>query len=143
VARSEGCCIRGDITIEYALASQQAGVVLIRSDRRDHLPYGLAEGCTGSPSISVLHHTDGSEEILPVMISTKIREGERIYHRQPGAGSHGNPLSREEQTVAWDVKNERVSIESAREDYGVVTDPDNFQVDQQATRLLRQQITST
>ena len=87
---------RGGMAIEREWTLLDGEVdLLIRSDRRDHLPYGLAEGRDGSPSISVLHHADGSEEILPVMVSTRIKADERIYHRQPGAGGHGNPLSRE------------------------------------------------
>ena len=72
------------------------------------------------------------------MVSTRNQQVERLYHRQSGVGCHGNPFSRDKQAVACDVKNEHVSIEAAAEDYGVIIDPDNFHVDQQATRLLRQ-----
>jgi len=132
---------RGGMAIEreWTLLAGEADL-LIRSDRRDHLPYGLSGGRDGSPSISILHHMDGSEEILPVMISTQLKEGERIYHRQPGAGGHGNPLSRDPEAIAWDVKNDRVSGEAARDIYGVVVDPVNFHVDPQATQSLREQL---
>lgn len=131
---------RGGMAIEreWTLLAGEADL-LIRSDRRDHLPYGLSGGQDGAPSISVLHHRDGSEEILPVMISTQIKESERLYHRQPGAGGHGDPFRRDPETIAWDVRNERVSIQAARDEYGVVVNPADFQVDEQATRLLREQ----
>ena len=130
---------RGGMAIEreWTLLDGEADL-LIRSDRRDHLPYGLAEGRDGSPSISVLHHADGSEEILPVMVSTRIKADERIYHRQPGAGGHGNPWSREPEAIAWDVKNDRVSILAARDKYGVVVDPETYEIDEQATQTLRE-----
>jgi hypothetical protein len=42
----------------------------------------------------------------------------------PGGGGYGNPLERPVEKVVWDVRNGLVSIEGAREDYGVViTDP--------------------
>ena len=132
---------RGGMAIEreWTLLAGDADL-LIRSDRRDHLPYGLSGGRDGSPSMSILHHMDGSEETLPVMVSTHLKEGERIYHRQPGAGGHGNPLSRDPEAIAWDVKNDRVSVEAARDIYGVVVDPVNFLVEPQATQSLREQL---
>ena len=30
--------------------------------------------------------------------------------------------------MAWDVKNEYISLEQAREDYGVIVDPETFEV---------------
>ena len=72
------------------------------------------------------------------MVSTQIKAGERFYHRQAGAGGHGNPLRRESEAIAWDVKNDRVSMEAARDKYGVVVDPETYQVDEQATRTLRE-----
>jgi len=38
------------------------------------------------------------------------------------------------------VRNEIVSIESAREDYGVIIDPVTFEVDRDATENLRKQM---
>ncbi len=134
---------RGGMAIEreWTLLEGEADL-LIRSDRRDHLPYGLSGGQPGSGSLSVLHATDGSETILPVMVSTRIKKNERLYHRQPGAGGHGNPFSRDPKAIAWDVRNDRVSAQPTREKYGVVVDPVSFEVDQQATQDLRNQFTS-
>ena len=46
------------------------------------------------------------------MISTSIKEGERIYHRQAGGGGWGNPLERSPQAVERDVRNDKVSVAS-------------------------------
>ena len=43
-------------------------------------------------------------------------------------GGYGNPLEREPESVAGDVKNEYISLEQAREDYGVIVDPETFEV---------------
>ena len=109
---------------------------MARLPRRDHLPYGFDGGHVGSPSTSVLHHPDGSEEVLPVMVSTRMTSGERIYHRQPGAGGHGDPMARDPGAVALDVRNDRVSVEAARALYGVVVEPDTFEVNEAATNKL-------
>ena len=54
---------RGGLAIEreWWLLEGEAHLA-IRSDRRDHLPYGLYGGRSGTGSINVLHDTDGSEE---------------------------------------------------------------------------------
>ncbi len=57
----------------------------IRSDRRDHLPYGLYDGQPGGGSTNILHSGE-DEEVLPTMISTRMVAGQRLYHRQPGGG---------------------------------------------------------
>jgi N-methylhydantoinase B len=130
---------RGGLAIEreWTLVAPEAQLT-IRSDRRDHLPYGLQEGGAGRGSINILHHSDGREpEVLPTMISTSMRAGERIYHRQPGGGGWGSSLSRDPELVADDVRNERVSVEEAREKYGVGIDPATGTLDREATKALR------
>ena len=71
------------------------------------------------------------------MISTRMTTGETIYHKQPGGGGHGNPLQRLPAAVAWDVKNDKVSIEAARKQYGVVLDHRTLEVDEAGTAALR------
>lgn len=115
----------------------------IRSDRRDHLPYGLYSGKEGGGSINVLHKGGGVEEVLPTMISTTMKGGEVLYHRQPGGGGWGDPLKRAPEAVARDVKNEKVSLHSARDLYGVVLDEATGEVDQAATRAQRKGMRET
>ena len=128
---------RGGLAIEreWQLLTGEAHLA-IRSDRRDHLPYGLYGGQSGTGSINLLHRANG-EEVLPTMISTSIQAGERIYHRQAGGGGWGDPRQRDPQAVARDVKNDKVSLSAARQHYGVVLDPETFAVDHEATQTLR------
>lgn len=131
---------RGGLAIEreWQLLAGEAHLA-IRSDRRDHLPYGLYGGKPGTPSINILHHVD-NQEVLPTMISTIMEAEERIYHRQPGGGGWGDPLSRVPSDVADDVKNEKISLTAAREQYGVVLDKGTMEVDAIATEVLRSQL---
>lgn len=110
----------------------------IRSDRRDHLPYGLSGGRPGTGSINVLRRESAEEETLITMVSTTMQAGERLYHRQAGGGGWGDPLERDPDLVAQDVRNDKVSLASARDDYGVVLDPDTFAVYHDATTRARQ-----
>lgn len=43
-------------------------------------------------------------------------------------GGYGNPLKRPAEKVAMDVKNEYITVEQAESDYGVLVDPETFQV---------------
>jgi N-methylhydantoinase B len=128
---------RGGLAIEreWLLLSGEAHLA-IRSDRRNHRPYGLSGGKPGSPSINRLFHT-GIEEVLPTMISTSMVAGERIYHCQPGGGGFGDPFQRAPEAVAQDVRNEKVSLAAAREQYGVVLEAETLAVDTAATEALR------
>ncbi len=43
-------------------------------------------------------------------------------------GGYGDPFKRPAEKVAMDAKNEYITVEQARTDYGVVLDPDTFAV---------------
>ena len=108
----------------------------IRSDRRDHLPYGLYGGYPGRGSINQLRGKQ-PDQVLPTMISTSIHKGERLYHRQAGGGGWGNPLERSPDAVQRDVKNDKVSLMAANQEYGVVINENNWEIDRLATEELR------
>ncbi len=130
---------RGGMAVEreWRLLDGRAHLA-IRSDRRDHLPYGLSGGRPGTGSINVLSRESGEEETLITMVSTSMEAGERLYHRQAGGGGWGDPLERDPDLVAQDVRNDKVSLASARGDYGVVLDPETFAVYHDATTRARQ-----
>ena len=79
--------------------------------------------------------------------SQRIR-GHRLYELKPGdvilkisggGAGVGNPMERDPEKVRWDVYNEFISIEKARDMYGVVIDPVTLTVDQERTKVLRSQ----
>ncbi len=131
---------RGGLGIEreWRLLDGEAHLA-IRSDRRDHLPYGLCGGNSGSGSINILHHPD-EDEVLMTMISTSMCADERIYHRQAGGGGWGKAQERDPAAVARDVKNDKVSLAAARRDYGVVLDASTLAVDEEGTAALRREM---
>jgi len=68
-----------------------------------------------------------------------IPAGQRLVLKTPGGGGFGNPYKRSIDLVLDDIQLGYVSIEAAREEYGVVV-ADNLEVDKDATELLRQRI---
>ncbi len=128
---------RGGLAIERVWRCMTPGTSLIvRSDRADRRPYGLAGGGEGATSRNVLLRPDGAEETLPAMFSITIEAGDVYVHRTAGGGGWGDPLERDLEAVTADVANEKVSVDAARERYGVVILPDGA-VDAPATEALR------
>ncbi|MCP3688761.1 MAG: hydantoinase B/oxoprolinase family protein, partial [Gammaproteobacteria bacterium] len=60
-----------------------------------------------------------------------------IAFQSAGGGGYGDPFTRDLELVKRDVLYEYVSIEGARRDYGVVIDPENLEIDYDATAELR------
>ena len=112
--------------------------LIVRSDRAEHPPYGLAGGGPGAVSANVLHRPDGTTEVLPAMFSTTIEAGDVYEHRTAGGGGWGDPLSRDPAAVAEDVLDGKVSVGAALEQYGVAVSADGT-VDREATDERRRQ----
>ena len=66
-----------------------------------------------------------------------IQRGDVFRHIAAGAGGWGNPFERESQAVLKDVLEEKVSLAHARDAYGVVINPQTWEVDEVATQQLR------
>jgi N-methylhydantoinase B len=115
---------------------EHEGVLQVRSDRRDHRPFGLYGGSPGGPSENYLNpHTEN--RVLPSKLTMTIRRGDVFRHVLAGAGGWGDPLERDVQAVLRDVRNELLSPEKAEADYGVVVDTRTWAVDAAATAARR------
>lgn len=110
----------------------------LRGDRRDHPPYGLEGGGTGGPSAHVHITADGAEKNLPTMPMRGFAAAAGDVFRLVGAGGggYGDALDRQPERVLADVVAEKVSIDGAARDYGVIID-DDLAVDLGATQSLR------
>lgn len=81
---------------------------------------------------------DGATQVITDNVIETINPGERAANINPGGGGYGNPFERDVACVVQDVKNGLVSLEGARQDYGVViSDRETLAVDDEATRVLR------
>ena len=112
------------------------GVLQVRSDRRDHRPFGLYGGSPGAPSENCLN-PDQENRVLPGKFTMNIKRGDVLRHVLAGAGGWGDPLLRDPAAVLRDVRNELLSVTKAKEDYGVVVDTQRWTVDAAATLRAR------
>ena len=72
-----------------------------------------------------------------------LNRGDVFRHIMAGGGGYGDPLKRTPELVLKDVIEEKVTIDGAREDYGVVIikKAEEFIIDSIATKKLRTQHT--
>ena len=66
-----------------------------------------------------------------------VPSGTVLFQQAGGGGGYGNPYLRDVARVAEEAKNGIISIEKARDDYGVVIDPESFEVHFEETEKLR------
>jgi N-methylhydantoinase B len=119
----------------YTLLNDEATLQL-RSDRMKHRPYGLAGGGPARGARNVLN-PDGEAREMPAKFATTLRRGDVILHEQPGGGGYGDPFERDPERVAADVRDEKISLDYARREHGVVIDAVTLTVDEAATRAAR------
>ena len=119
----------------YRLLADEA-VLIMRSDRRTVLPYGLSGGLPGTPSYNLIN-PGPAQKILPAcpMSSTAMQAGDEFVHIQAGGGGFGNPAERPAEKVLEDVIDELITPDYAWDVYGVVIV--NGKIDQRATEALR------
>lgn len=99
--------------------------------------WGVAGGLPGGRTYGVLDSSIYGQGIEIIKTPDQpIAKGDLLSIRTGGGGGYGNPLERDPERVLEDVLEELVSIEAARELYGVVFD-DNGQVDFAETDRIR------
>jgi N-methylhydantoinase B len=122
--------------------NETAGMLQVRSDRRDHLPFGLYGGSPGQPSENYLN-PEGENRVLPGKFTMDVKKGDVFRHVLAGAGGWGDPLERDPAAVLKDVRNELLSVERAEADYGVVVNTRRWVVEAAATTKRREEIRAT
>lgn len=126
---------------EYRFLSAETQMVM-RSDRRRFLPYGLDGGNPGTPSWNLRNTGTPSQAAIPVMPMEAVLflQGETFLHVSAGGGGHGDPMDRDPEAVLDDVREERCSAIYAHDVYGVVIDENPLRVDSAATGKRRQKL---
>ncbi len=119
------------------------GILQVRADRQTHRPYGLQGGGSGAPGRNVLDPGLPTEEKLHAKLTMTLRKGQVFRHELPGAGGYSDPLTRDLELVAQDLRDGLVTTESAAREYGVVAHGDPPRIDLAATTALRSRLATT
>ncbi len=129
---------RGGLALERHLRFRSNNATLqIRSDRRDHPPYGLAGGGSGAASDVAITRANGVEEACPAKFLTTVNRGDVLRVRLAGGGGHGDPRQRDPDAILEDVLEGKMSVAHARAAYGVVVSGEPPAVDMRQTAELR------
>jgi len=134
---------RGGLGAVYkiALLEEKADVFLF-GERGKYPPPGVVGGDAALCNHFVYEQDD--ELLTPPMVSKmvgiKLLRGKTLTLETPGGGGYGDPLTRQVDAVAADVACGFVSVDQARDSYGVVLDKHNV-VDTRATEQHRATLT--
>ena len=124
------------VTREYRFLAESSALTLVKKTKTR--PWGIANGKDGENCHVVLRPNTEQEQVTG-MVHENMAPGEVLANCSGGGGGWGDPFLRDPDKVLDDVCNAYISVASARDDYGVVIDPDTMQLDQPATQLLRQE----
>jgi N-methylhydantoinase B len=130
---------RGGLATVRDFRLLEPATLQIRSDRRRFLPYGLYGGKPGTPAAGILN-PDTDHAVMPSKFLMRAKRNDVFRMVLAGGGGYGDPLERDPERVAEDVREEKLSREYARREYGVVLDPQTLAVDPAATAALRQRL---
>ncbi|SVC00132.1 uncharacterized protein METZ01_LOCUS252986, partial [marine metagenome] len=108
-----------------------------RTDRTDFLPWGVEGGKPGTPTRNYLN-PDIEPQELPGKYLTTLKQGDVYRMIQAGGGGYGDPLERDVYAVLDDVRQEKLTLDHVRREYGVVIDPGILELDLAATEKLRE-----
>lgn len=131
--RFRGACgVRRDIRILIEEASFAR-----YGDRQRTGPFGLFGGKEGGRGKFILNPGTPGEKPLKSKGLDKLKKGDLVSLRMPGAGGYGDPLERDPARVEADVQDGKVSVAAARREYGVIVDERTGKLDEAATRAER------
>ena len=83
---------------------------------------------------------DTENKIMPSKFLMQAKPNDVFRVILAGGGGYGNPLERDPERVAEDVREEKLTIEYVRREYGVVIDPETLAMDVEATARLRAEL---
>ena len=113
-------------------APQGPTSIALQAGRFKYAPQGLFGAGPGIMAKFRVNEKNGDPSGL-----TLCQKGDVIEFLSAGGGGYGDAFERNPEAVEQDVVNGYVSIEKARDEYGVVIDPESLKVDLVATENLR------
>ncbi len=132
--------VRGGLGIDRVVRAHSALTVDPHVGRAHGKRWGLDGGRDGAGNQVLVRLGRKWKEDFPnaKVLVAQLAAGD-AYRMRSGGGSYGDPPARPAAAaVAEDVRQGYVSAKAAKELYGVVVDPVSFDIDEKATRRLRQ-----
>ncbi|HYL43215.1 MAG TPA: hydantoinase B/oxoprolinase family protein [Ktedonobacteraceae bacterium] len=96
--------------------------------RHKYTPWGVEGGHSGSRNEVRIFHADGREVVLGKCARYPLKRGEVARLVTGTGGGWGSPLERPVDAVVEDIRDGYLSLEQAKQDYGVECDPQTLEV---------------
>lgn len=126
-------------TREYQVFEEAMVPVRGKGELRSKVPpwgvFGGKPGRTGNVFVNGV-------EVPAMTREVHLKPGDVVRVDMNAGGGYGDPLERDPESVLGDVLDGYVTVEGARDDYGVVVDAKNLSVDYTATQALREKMRS-
>jgi N-methylhydantoinase B len=134
---------RGGLGVEtmFKIGGENTKVVIF-GDGDVEPAFGLFEGKSATLNKIEIRYPNG--EVYKTTSKDLVEDvpvGAILYQQAGGGGGYGNPYLRNSALVAQEVKNGIISIEKAKQDFGVVIKPDTLEVNIDETEQLRKKKT--
>ncbi|RKY00201.1 MAG: hydantoinase B/oxoprolinase family protein [Spirochaetes bacterium] len=100
--------------------------------------HGVHGGKDGTLNKIMITYPDGKKYVCTSKdLITGVPKGTIYYQEAGGGGGYGDPYLRSAELVRKEVKNGIISVKKAKEEYGVVIDPETFEINWDETNKIR------
>ena len=132
---------RGGPATSVTYAARKSPVTVIDiCNGTENVPRGVRGGHDSKPASNTVLRADGGVEVLPTFFVVELTAGDAMRAIDNGGGGYGDPRLRPPAKVLHDVLEGLVSVEAARDVYGVAVtgsvEDDTLAVDEVATASL-------
>jgi N-methylhydantoinase B len=129
---------RGGCGAKYRIRLYDQNPTLVMfGDGKVHPPYGLFGGRPGSCNLAYINEGLEGQRELKAKEALQLAKDDTYTTYPSGGGGWGDPLQRDPEAVRLDARNGIVSLDSAREVYGVVLEGEKLEVNMRKTAELR------
>jgi len=130
---------RGGLGVETVVQALSDFNVNTSIERAVCLPWGLEGGLEATGNEVLLRRDGVVQADMPnaKVFRAKVKAGDAYILRSGGGGGFGSPLERPAERVQHDVGEGYVSLNAARDYYGVVLDADTLAIEEESTNRQR------
>ncbi len=128
---------RGSVGYVREIEVQDDCSLTLRSAGHKYPAWGIEGGSAPTTSRTVINPGTATERRIGPIETTRLAKGDILQIARSGGGGCGAPWLREPEAVLADVRDGYVSIEAARNLYGVVIVAAPLSIDEAATRAAR------
>lgn len=130
---------------EVVITPKEEVTFIYVCDGKYNPPRGFMGGHDGKPANASLYTNEDGEndkKELPLFNQILLKPGENLVSEVSSGGGYGNPLERDPDKVRHRVREGWISVEKAKDVYGVIIDTnlEIYEVDDEATKRYRNKL---